>query len=158
MKNSRIALSALAGLVVVGGWYAFRPERAFIEVSVNEAPPDSSTVVARGAFRPLAHEGRGAATLLRAPDGTLIVRISDLATSHGPDVRVYLLGAPSAQGREELRAAGFVDLGPLKGNVGSQNYTVPPGTNLSEIKSVSVWCRRFGVNFTAAVLQFEPLP
>jgi Electron transfer DM13 len=40
----------------------------------------------------------------------------------------------------------------MKGNQGNQNYHVPPDTDLGKYRSVSIWCRRFGVNFGAASL------
>ena len=47
----------------------------------------------------------------------------------------------------------FVDLGALKGNIGNQNYTIPANVKLDEYKSVSIWCRRFAVNYGEASLE-----
>jgi hypothetical protein len=149
----RAAAIVLFGGVVGAGWYWFRPERALIDVRVAEAPPDTgATVVARGSFVPVAHEGAGAATLLRLPDGTHLLRFTAFKTLNGPDVRVYLLGADRIEGNVQLRAAGYLDLGALKGNVGDQNYDLPAAVDLTRYRAVAVWCRRFGVNFTTAVL------
>ena len=46
----------------------------------------------------------------------------------------------------------FVDLGKLKGNIGSQNYEVPSGTDLAKYKTVVIWCRRFATAFGASDL------
>ena len=46
----------------------------------------------------------------------------------------------------------FIDLGDLKGNIGSQNYEIDATVDLSEYQSVVVWCVRFGVAFGAASL------
>ncbi|MCP4333110.1 MAG: DM13 domain-containing protein, partial [Gammaproteobacteria bacterium] len=43
-------------------------------------------------------------------------------------------------------------LGKLKGNIGNQNYAVPPGTNIAEYQSVVIWCELFGVLFSPAAL------
>jgi hypothetical protein len=48
--------------------------------------------------------------------------------------------------------AGFIDLGSIKGNIGSQNYTLGPDVDLSKYRAVSVWCKRFSVNFGGAAL------
>jgi hypothetical protein len=45
-----------------------------------------------------------------------------------------------------------VDLGPLKGNVGDQNYAVATGVDTAAYSSVVVWCARFHVPFGAADL------
>lgn len=130
----------------------FRPERAFLDKRISETPPAASMVLATGRFEPLAHEGSGTAQILRLADGRRVVRFTNFATLDGPDVRVYLVGAHPVRGDKQLAAAGFLDLGALKGNIGDQNYEIPAGTDLSNYRAVSVWCRRFAVNFTAAPL------
>ena len=42
--------------------------------------------------------------------------------------------------------------GALKGNVGDQNYDLPAGVDLTVYRSVTIWCRRFSVNFGTAPL------
>lgn len=49
--------------------------------------------------------------------------------------------------------ADFIDLGPLKGNVGNQNYAIPESVDLKRHRTAVVWCRRFEVGFAAAVLE-----
>ena len=46
-----------------------------------------------------------------------------------------------------------VELGPLKGTEGDQNYSIPAGTDLSKYKTVAIYCERFNVTFGAAPLQ-----
>lgn len=46
----------------------------------------------------------------------------------------------------------FLDLGELKGNVGSQNYEIPAGTDLSIYNSVVIYCQPFHVVFATATL------
>jgi len=65
---------------------------------------------------------------------------------------VYLVAAVDVQKEGAAKRAGIVDLGPLKGNVGDQNYDVPVGVDLAKYRAVSIWCRRFSVNFGAAPL------
>ena len=80
------------------------------------------------------------------------MRLTEFATSNGPDVRVYLVAASDVQGEAAAKQAGFVDLGALKGNIGDQNYDVPADLDLNRYRAVSIWCRRFSVNFGAAPL------
>ncbi|MGE5743040.1 MAG: DM13 domain-containing protein, partial [Gemmatimonadota bacterium] len=98
----------------------------------------------------------GAATIYRLADGRLVLRLTEFATSNGPDVRVYLVAADDVQDEAAAKLAGFVDLGALKGNIGNQNYDVPAGLDLSRYRAVSIWCRRFSVNFGAAPLVTTP--
>jgi len=148
-----VPLAALGGLA---GWYLFRPELLFVDRRVNETLPvtaaEASAPLLAGVFHSNAHETRGRVTVHRLADGGLALRLAEFATSNGPDVRVYLVAAPDVTDDETPARAGFVDLGPLKGNVGDQNYTIPGGTDLSRFRAVSIWCRRFSVNFGAAPL------
>lgn len=154
----RLGIVLLAAPLGVAGWYAFRPERAFIDVTVSEAAPAGGpALVASGRFEPREHEGVGNARIYRRADGSHVLRFSNFRTLNGPDVRVYLIGAPDvANGNKALASAGYLDLGELKGNVGDQNYDVPAGTDLARYRGVAVWCRRFSVNFTTAALTLGP--
>jgi len=46
--------------------------------------------------------------------------------------------------------AGFIDLGPIEAKVGDQNYAFGPEVDLSRYRAVSVWCKRFILNFGTA--------
>jgi hypothetical protein len=152
MRHLRV-IAALTMLALGGtGWYFFRPERAFIDVRVSEGAPHAATSLASGSFTPGEHKGMGMATVLQLRDGSRVVRFTGFETLNGPDVRVYLLGSHDVRGGAALRSAGFVDLGPLKGNVGDQSYVIPSDVDLRRYRVVAVWCRRFGVNFTQAIL------
>ena len=153
----------LGGLVVLGavGWYLFRPELLFVNKRVNEGLATSAAASETGAvpaalfggsFHSVAHETHGRATILEV-GGKRVLRLTDFATSNGPDVRVYLVAAPDAADNETVTRAGFVELGKLKGNQGDQNYDVPADLNLGKkYRAVTIWCRRFSVNFGTAPL------
>jgi hypothetical protein len=154
MSRIKLGLLLLALIIVATGWYFFRPERAFIDARVSEAPPISPmTVLAAGDFHPEAHKGMGRASVIRLADGRRLLRFERFETLNGPDVRVYLLGSADVRSREALAAAGYLDLGALKGNIGDQSYEIPAGADLTRFPAVAVWCRRFGVNFTTAPLR-----
>ncbi len=114
-------------------------------------PPMGPTLVARGAFRSLEHATRGGASLVRLAGEAHVVRLEDLDTSNGPDLRVYLSTAP-AHARASDFDNDFVDLGPLKANQGNHNYPVPAAVDLARYRSVVIWCRRFSVGFAVAPL------
>jgi hypothetical protein len=152
----------IAGLVVVGGvaWYLFRPDLLFVNTRVNEGIATGSAASATsgeparllgGSFHSVAHETHGTATILDV-GGKRILRLTDFATSNGPDVRVYLVAAGDASDNETVTKAGFVELGKLKGNLGDQNYDVPSDLDLGRYRAVTIWCRRFSVNFATAPL------
>jgi hypothetical protein len=66
-----------------------------------------------------------------------------------------LVASSDATDSETVKNAGFVSLGPLKGNIGDQNYTVPADVDLSRYRAATIWCQRFGVNFGTAPLVQE---
>ncbi len=105
-----------------------------------------------GHFQGLAHETSGTASVYRLEDGRRLLRLEDLRTSNGPDLRVYLVEGDDASDDAAIKAGRFVELGALKGNMGNQNYEIPSNVDLDRYRSVSIWCKRFGVNFAAAPL------
>ncbi|MFL5403248.1 MAG: DM13 domain-containing protein, partial [Gemmatimonadales bacterium] len=133
-RNWVVGLAVLAGI----GWYAFRPDLLFVRKHVNEslplaaaqtgAPTESASAptgaLVSGKFHSVAHETRGSATVYRLADGSRVLRLTEFATSNGPDVRVYLVAAADAPDNATVKRAGFIELGKLKGTDGDQNYDV----------------------------------
>ena len=77
----------------------------------------------------MAHETQGTASVHRLGDGSRVLRLTDFATSNGPDVRVYLIAGPGRVGqRDRDKGQAIVELGKLKGNEGDQNYRSPPAS------------------------------
>lgn len=156
--NKRQIVIGIAIVALAIGWYAFRPELLFVNKQVNEQFPASTQVVtgplslAKGNFKSLAHETKGLATIYKLADGKQTLRLTEFETSNGPDVHVYLTGAEVEKGSDAVKAAGFVDLGSMKGNKGDQNYEIPADVDLTKYKNVSIWCARFSVNFGSARL------
>jgi len=68
------------------------------------------------------------------------------------DGRIALACARKRIIRQRGTDDAFVDLGGLKGNLGSSNYLIPAGTDLSGFRSAVIWCRRFSVGFGVAPL------
>jgi hypothetical protein len=155
MSNKLMVVLLVLVLVGGAGWYAFRPERLFINQKVNEQFPTASAAnnqLAAGQFHSGAHETKGMATVFQLADGKKTLRLTNFATSNGPDVHVYLVAAGDAKDNDEVTKAGFVDLGSLKGNIGDQNYELPANADLAKYRAVTIWCKRFSVNFGTAPL------
>lgn len=157
MKKWKITIPLLA-LALFAAWYAFRPERLIVDRRVNEgfaaaADPSSAVVVESGTFYGIMHPTAGTATIYRLANGDRLLRFTNFKTSNGPDVHVYLVAAADAPDNASVQRAGFIDLGTMKGNIGDQNYTLARDVDLSKYESVSIWCKRFSVNFGAAPLR-----
>ena len=67
-------------------------------------------------------------------------------------MRVYLVATTDASDSDTVKKVGFVELGALKGNIGDQNYEVSSDLDLNKYRAVTIWCKRFGVNFATAPL------
>lgn len=96
------------------------------------------------------HQGSGTATIFELPDGSQILRLEDFMVTNGPDLHVLLAAGANPMGREDLGE--YIDLGELKGNIGNQNYEIPPGVELADYNSVVIYCVPFHVLFAHADL------
>jgi hypothetical protein len=132
-------------------WYAFSPLLFDQVVSENLA---EARVVAEGSFRDAdrAHKGSGTARLVELPGGGAEIQFSAFEVTNGPDLEVWLSAHPDPASSGDVSDNAWLSLGQLKGNVGDQAYPVPAGTDLSQYKSVVIWCEQFGVLFSPAVL------
>jgi len=159
MSRKLVVLLVLV-IAGAGAWYAFRPERLFINQKVNEQFPTASAAsnkLASGQFHSGAHETKGTATVFQLADGKKTLRLTDFETSNGPDVHVYLVAAADAKDNDSVKNAGFVDLGSMKGNIGDQNYDVPANVDLAKYRAATIWCARFSVNFGTAPLMTDSM-
>lgn len=124
--------------------------------STSSAPtPAGPETLASGELISHEHTTSGAVKLVRLADGSHVVRLENLDTSNGPDLRVWLTDAPVKEGRAGWHVfddGEYVSLGRLKGNKGSQNYPLPADVDPARFSSVSIWCDRFDVSFGAAEL------
>lgn len=119
-------------------------------------PPDMPAeplVHASGSFIDIdpIHGAVGTATIYELPGGDRVLRFEDFRSKNGPDLHVYL--------STEVPTSTFaglgdneIHLGSLKGNVGNQNYEIPTEVDLSQYRSVVIYCRPFRVVFSSAAL------
>ena len=168
LARSVLVIAALAALAV--GWYLASP--LFIDRAVDEdfptsmaddslpdrvmddAMPAGPRALASGRFSDAdaVHKGEGAATLYRLDDGSAALRFEDFRVTNGPDLYVWVSDAGPGATSDDIKNSKTIELAPLKGNVGSQNYILPADVNLDEVRSVVIWCRAFGVLFSQAPL------
>jgi Electron transfer DM13 len=141
--------------LVAFGLHWFQPWKLFTSRTIIDSPPASATLIASGALVSHEHETSGMVDLVQLPDGRYQVILRELSSSDGPDLRLWMTDQdvlPGGQGSELFDDGKWVELGRMKGTHGLQVYDVPPGTDVSQFKSVTIWCRRFSVSFGAAPL------
>ncbi|MGE5155982.1 MAG: DM13 domain-containing protein [Betaproteobacteria bacterium] len=165
---------AIAVVVASAGLYWFQPWKLATSKTVNDAVPAvessastsgavtpsssavaAATLVAHGDLVTHEHATSGKAQLVRLADGRYQLILQDLSTSDGPDLRVWLTDQPVVGGSQswyDFDEGVYLELGRLKGNLGTQLYDVPAGTDVTGFRSVTIWCKRFAVSFGAAAL------
>ncbi|RSS57798.1 hypothetical protein EF912_13165 [Streptomyces sp. WAC07061] len=122
-RRSALWITTAAVVVVAAvGLYLFQPWKLFTTDRVDEAPPAAAgrqggTVkqVANGAFVSHEHETTGSVEVQQLAEGKATLRLTNLRTSDGPAVHVWLsdqpvrkgggnLGTPTSSGRRGPRS------------------------------------------------------
>jgi len=144
---------------LVAAWWAFRPEKLWINQKVNEPAPFASSSnpqpLFTGHLQGKEHQTSGRATIYKAPDGRQYLRLTDFMTSNGPDVHVLLGRSEDEDLKKELVKGQLdgVELGSLKGNQGDENYDLPASVDLQNYNAVVIYCERFHAVFGVARLE-----
>lgn len=147
--NKKIIIGIIIAAIIPAAVYAGSP--LLINKTINEDLPASGvsagTLSLSGSFVGVGdgvHNAEGMASVVSLGDGSKILRLEDFKSTNGPDLYVYLA--------TDQKATDFVSLGPLKANIGNQNYDIPDGTDLSKYNTALVWCKQFSVLFGHATL------
>jgi hypothetical protein len=143
-SKRRAVLSAFALVVLFGLWYAFRPEKLFVNKKVNEPPPaelTSLTPLYTGSFHSDAHETKGRATLYQQSNGSRVLVLSNFSTSNGPVLHVILLDGSSIANAKDFIPSNTNerDLGELKENQGEQSYALPADIDLDRFNTIAIY-------------------
>lgn len=122
---------------------------------MDEAMPAAGdpTIFSQGTFVDADnfHQGEGMATIYTLADGQQVLRFEEFEVTNGPDLHVILSSNPNPTSRSDI-GEDYVDLGPLKGNLGNQNYEIPADVDLSQYQSIVIYCQPFHVVFATATL------
>ena len=132
------------------------PDNEMEEEMPEQAQDAQPAVVAQGQFRDADefHKGAGTVTLYRLADGTHLLRFEDFRVTNGPQLHVLLVNHADPASRADIEE-GYVDLGSIKGNVGSQNYEIAADTAIDSVNSIVIYCKPFHVVFATAPLSSD---
>jgi len=144
-RDLRIPVSvvAVATFVLVGGYLGLASVR---DVEVNETVAAGPALL-EGAFTGHAHPTDGVARIIEEGNARVLT-LTNFETDPGPDLYVYV--APGQTSGDDVDGA--TQLARLKGNIGNQQYELPPELDTSSGATVVIWCRAFSVTFGAAQL------
>ena len=159
LSRKKWILACVGVLVLFAAWWAFRPEKLWINVKVNEPAPIGTSADLQPTYTGLlaarAHPTSGRASIYEPQDGKRNLRLTNFTTSNGPDVHVVLAQSADENLKQDFVKGelNVVELGELKANEGDQNYDVPESTDLLQYDTVVVYCERFHVVFGLAKLE-----
>lgn len=114
------------------------------------APTASADTVLRSAeLQRSAKATSGTASIVETNDGLRLRFSSDFSTGSGPDVLVLLHRSANPQSYD---SADYVNLGLMRRFNGAQEFAIPADVDISQYRSVVLWCRRFNVTFGSGAL------
>lgn len=158
LSGKKWIMAGIGMAILVAVWWAFRPEKLWVNVKVNEPAPFGTSADLQPLYTGLlagrAHPTGGRASIYQTLDGKRDLRLTDFMTSNGPDVHVLLVSSTDENLKQEFVKGELssVELGRLKANQGDQNYDLPDSADLSKYDAVVIYCERFHVVFGLAKL------
>jgi hypothetical protein len=159
LARKKWILFGIAVPVLVAAWWAFRPEKLWVNVKVNEPAPSGTSAdlqpLYTGLMASRAHPTSGRASIYQMLDGKRNLRLTDFTTSNGPDVHVLLVPSTDENLKHDFVKGELtsIELGQMKANQGDQNYDLPDSADLSRYDAVVIYCVRFHVLFGVAKLE-----
>jgi hypothetical protein len=144
LSKRRMVWFGLTVVVLFGLWYAFRPEKLFVNKKVAEPPPASLarlTALYTGSFHSGTQGTTGRATVYEQPSGSRTLTLSNFSTSNASGLRLILLdGSSLAHGQTlTLNDNNDRDLGELKAIQGEQSYPLPADIDFSRFNTVVIY-------------------
>ena len=130
--------------ILVALWWAFRPEKLWINQKVNEAAPFDASgdpqPILTGRFDGNAQTS-GRATIYRKPGGEEYLQLKDFTAPSSANIHVVLARSQEMSAAQAAVTGGLdtVDLGPLRGDQGDQIYDLPAGADLAKYDAVAIY-------------------
>ena len=158
LSQKRWIVAGIGIPILVVAWWAFRPEKLWINVKVNDPAPLGSSADVQplytGTLASRAHPTSGRVSIYQTLDGKRDLRLTNFITSNGPDVHVVLAQSSDENLRQDFVKGQLnrVELGLLKANRGDQNYDLPDSADLNRYDAVVIYCERFHAVFGLAKL------
>lgn len=146
MVKTKTVIGIAVG-IVAAAIFIYTTGPLFFNVTINEEMPEANVSSFIGSFVGVGdgiHDAQGNVILVESNDQNRFLRFENFRATNGPDLFVYLATDESAMD--------YINLGRLKGNIGNQNYMIPPGVDFTKYNTVLIWCKQFSVLFGSAKL------
>ena len=126
-------------------------------INATDEVIDAVTTYTSGEFRPddigsdFLHNGSGSVSIVDDINGDTYIQLgSDFKSTPGPDYHVYISTSTGIVDEESFYASVQIEVGELKAGSGATYYKLPEGVSVFDVKSVTIWCKRFGAFITSA--------
>ena len=119
----------------------------------NSAMPSVGAPVATGMFHNVDGTAAGTAALYHNADGTFTITFEDFAVASAAGTHVVLVTNKDVAKDGDVDKATIVDLGPLTGTSGMQEYKVPASADAMTFHTVVLWDTGMAHAIAAAPLQ-----
>ena len=110
-------------------------------------------LLASGRFHQVAHKGEGVAAILQLDNGQRVLRLTEFRTTENHELAILLISAPDAHENQTVLNSSVFVLGRLQQAAGNQEYSLPADLDLTHFGAVTIWNRKYQVNFTTAPLR-----
>ncbi len=136
-----VAAVAAIGLVAAACQGGASPTPAPTAASPAASPAAVAETVATGAFHKVDGDASGTAHLKHLPDGSFEIVLEDFDTAGKDHTSVILVSNVDVTKTTDVDQKAIVDLGPLKGTTGMQEYVIPSemAANAMGYHSVVIW-------------------
>ena len=161
-----LAVALVAGACTSAGATS-SPSPAMIESSpspspamMEESPSPSAAMmesspapVSMGAFHAVDGTATGTAALFHRPGGSFVVTFENFSIASAASTNVVLVPNKDVKTDGDIDKVSIVDLGPLKGTSGMQDFVVPASANAMTYHAVVLWDTQMAHAIAAAPLQ-----
>jgi hypothetical protein len=151
-------LIVYAGPIFVSGGAGHDTAPTFVSAATTAPSTDAMATTSPGAttltgafdHRVGVDTVAGNAILGKTSDGKVVLRFENLNSANGPDLHVYLSKQASPATTQQVMSG--VEVGKLKATQGTSNYELAATADITQFKSVVIYCKSFAVVFGYANL------
>jgi hypothetical protein len=118
--------------------------------------PSGSQIIVTGQFASIdsVRQASGNLTIYQNPDGTRLLHIEEnFRISRAPEMHLILTRNPDPMAESTGVGVDYIDIGVLRGNVGQQNYTIPPSVDFNRYPVLAIYSSQYDAVLGTATLQ-----
>ena len=119
----------------------------------HSAAPSAAGAVSTGTFHGVDGTAQGTVALFHMPDGTFAITFEDFSIASNAHTNVILVTSKDVTQDGDIDKTAIIDLGPLKGTSGMQDFIVPASADAMTFHTVVLWDTEMTHPIAAAPLQ-----